>query len=198
MNFEGTWRSPFFEEHKVKLARALMLVCLLMPVGVNAEITPGDKQVWFESANGERVKLGNLELKPDADGWRFRFELEDSGFSQQFLSMRPFKCLDGETMFCRLAYLYTRSNRITAQNFRNLEYEFLFITRSPKEYGIDPYNGRYYLLSEQDGRLIGEPRAVDLNILAAPPDPGVDYPITEAELDYIEVELERFVRLVIE
>ena len=79
----------------------------------------------------------------------------------------------------------------------SLEYEFLFIERSPTEYGIDPYNGRYYVLEERDGALIGEPRAVDLNLLASPPESGVARPIGEADLDFIEVENERFQRLVI-
>ena len=49
----------------------------------------------------------------------------------------------------------------------------------------------------EDGVFRGEPKAVDLNILAAPPDAGVTYPITEAELDFIEAESERFPSLVI-
>lgn len=180
------------------LPGVFLLFCLLLPSWAGAEITAGNKIAWFESADGERTRLGSVELKPDADGWRFEFILEDAGFSEQFLSMRPFKCLDGETMFCRLAYPYSKNNRISSNDWRDLEYEFLFIARSPKDYGIDPYNGRYYVLSEHNGKLIGEPKAVDLNILAAPPDSGVTYPITEAELDFIEVERERFVRLVIE
>ena len=176
----------------------IFLLWLQLPAWVNAEITEGSKQAWFESANGDRVKLGDVELTRDGAGWNLQFSIAEASYSDQFLSMRPFKCLDGVTMYCRLAYPYEKNNRVEADDWMDLEYEFLFIVRSPKDYGIDPYNGRYYVLSEQHGKLVGEPKAVDLNILAAPPEAGVTYPITETELDFIEVERERFIRLVIE
>ena len=140
--------------------------------------------------------IGTLDLRRDGAGWRFDFRPNDEAFSDQFLSMRPFKCIDGRPMLCRLEYPYDKGRRIGV-DFTDLEYEFLFIVRSPAEYGIDPYNGRYYVLEERDGALIGEPRAVDLNLLASPPESGVTRPIGEADLDRIEVENERFQRLVI-
>ena len=176
----------------------VLFFCLPLAVWVNAEITGGSKQAWFESANGDRVKLGDVELTRDGVGWNLQFSLAKASYSDQFLSMRPFKCLDGDPMYCRLAYPYEKNNRVEADEWIDLEYEFLFIVRSPKDYGIDPFQGRYYVLREQHGKLVGEPKAVDLNILAAPPAAGVTYPITETELDFIEVERERFIRLVIE
>ncbi len=175
----------------------LIFVTLLFSQLAWGDLSEGSKQVLFETEGGESLELGTLELSRSGDEWQFSFSLEDSNFSDRFLSMRPFKCIDGKPTYCRLAYPYDRPRTITADNFVNLEYEFLFIVRSPTEYGIDPYNGRYYVIRQQGGILVGEPRAVDLNILAAPPDAGITHPITEAELDPIEVETERFPRLLI-
>lgn len=172
---------------------ALLLFC--QPA--HADSLTGSKQVMFESAGGETFELGTLEISRSGDEYRFSFALNQANFSDQFLSMRPFKCIDGKPMYCHLGYPYDKPQTFTAADLGNLEYEFLFIVRSPTEYGIDPYNGRYFVLSLQDGIFSGEPKAVDLNILAAPPDAGVTRPITGAELDFIEVESERFTRLVI-
>lgn len=101
-------------------------------------------------------------------------------------------------MVCRLAYPYEKPNRISNEDLGDLEYEFLFIVRSPTEYGIDPYNGRYYVLREENGKFVGTVHAVDLNILAAPPDDGNMRPITPADLDPLEAESERFPTLRIE
>ncbi len=172
------------------------LLMLLAPP-VLAEIPVGSKRVLFENDNGTSFEIGTLEIDRSGDAYRFDFRLTELNFSDHFLSMRPFKCIDGEPMYCHLAYPYDKPQTLASGDLVNLEYEFLFIVRSPKDYGIDPYNGRYYVLTLEDGVFRGEPKAVDLNILAAPPDAGVTRPITEAELDFIEIEAERFPRLVI-
>lgn len=180
------------------MTRCILLVIFLMLFqSARAEVPSGSKQVFFEGAGGDNFELGRIEIIRSGETYRFEFSLQESNFSDQFLSMRPFKCIDGKPMYCHLAYPYDKPETFTAKDFGNLEYEFLFIVRSPSEYGIDPYNGRYYVLSLEDGVLRGEAKAVDLNILAAPPDAGVSRPITEAELDFIEIEAERFPRLVI-
>jgi hypothetical protein len=162
------------------------------------DISGGSKRVLLETAVGESVELGRLDISRDGGGrWRFEFSLEETNFSDQFLSMRPFKCIDGQPMYCHLTYPYDKGHSFGIGDFVDLEYEFLFIVRAPDEYGIDPYNGRYYVIREEDGMLVGEPRAVDLNLLAAPPEAGVIHPIGEAELDIIEIEAERFPRLLI-
>jgi len=164
----------------------------------HAEISAGEKKVFLDSPSGESLQIGTVTMQGEPNAMDITFVLDESKFSDQFLSMRPFKCIDGSPMVCRLAYPYEKENRISADNFGDLEYEFLFISRSPTEYGIDPYNGRYYVISEKQGKLTGEIRAVDLNILAAPPEEGNTRPITEADLDPLEASNERFPVLRIE
>ena len=147
--------------------------------------------------HSESIAIGTVNFTKDGDGYRYKLTLDDSKFSDQFLSMRPFKCLDGETMICHLAYPYEKGQRISAGDMMDLEYDFLFIARSPSEYGINPYNGRYYRLRITDNGLEGAIYAVDLDILAAPPDDGVTRPLTADVLDELEAERERFGRIVI-
>ncbi len=163
-----------------------------------AEIPTGRKQVWLETGDGRKVEIGALEIGRKGDEYSFDFALERSSFSDQFLSMRPFKCIDGEPMYCHLVYPYAKADTIVADDFVNLEYEFLFILRSATEYGIDPYHGRYFVLRLENGIFSGVPRAVDLNLLAAPPEAGATRPITRGDLDSIEIEAERFPRLLID
>lgn len=180
----------------MKVIKLLALLLLLAPPAL-AEVPVGSKRVLFENGSGSSFEIGTLQIERSGDTYRFEFRLTELNFSDHFLSMRPFKCIDGQPMYCHLAYPYNKPATLSADELINLEYEFLFIVRSPKEYGIDPYHGRYYVLKLEDGVFRGEPKAVDLNILAAPPDTGVIHPITEAELDFIEIETERFPRLVI-
>ena len=178
------------------LIKTLALTCLTtLFLGISmarAEIPTGERTVTLESPSGEQVIIGTISIQPDGDKFAFDFTLNESVMGDHFLSMRPFKCLDGETMYCHLGYPYDKKSEFGAAHFTDLEYEFLFIVRSPNDYGIDPYHGRYFVLKEQDGALVGEVRAVDLDILAAPPEDGIVYPITEAELDSIALETERF------
>ena len=171
----------------------LLLFALLLPLAAHGESRTHD--VILESDSGESIVIGSVTFSADGDGDQFRFTMDDSKFSDQFLSMRPFKCLDGDTMVCHLAYPYERMMKIQTGDLADLEYEFLFIARSPTEYGIDPYNGRYFVLENTDDGYVGTVHAVDLNILAAPPEVGNLRPITPADLDLLEPESERFPRL---
>ena len=178
--------------------RILSIFLMMLSQAAMAEIPTGQRSVFFESAAGERFELGKIDIRQNGNAYDYDLMLNDSKFSDQFLSMRPFKCIDGDVMVCRLEYPYDKGTQISSNDMGDLEYEFLFIVRSPTEYGIDPYNGRYFVFNEQNGRLVGEVNAVDLNILAAPPQAGVKRPITEADLDYIEADNERFARVAIE
>ncbi|MBX2868062.1 MAG: hypothetical protein KTR18_05280 [Acidiferrobacterales bacterium] len=183
---------------QMKKSIALVMALAFYSMVSYAELIPGEKKVFLDTPGGESLQIGTLRLTGNPSNLQIQFTLDESQFSDQFLSMRPFKCIDGTPMVCRLAYPYEKKNQIQPDDFGDLEYEFLFIARSPKEYGIDPYNGRYYVIKEVEGNLIGEIRAVDLNILAAPPDDGNLRPITSADLDPLEAENERFPILRIE
>ena len=162
--------------------------------GVGLEGTMG---AYLERPGGESIKIADVTFTPGDGGYTFSVAMTEAPFGDEFLSMRPFKCIDGETMYCHLVYPYDKKNTGTSDQHINLEYEFLFIVRSPKDYGINPYNGRYFVLQQEGASLRGKVYAVDLDILAAPPDAGVVHPVTAADLDELEPAPERFPELVI-
>jgi hypothetical protein len=182
--------------HSVRRFLALP-AAMAVTVAAFADIETGIRDVVLDSDLGDDIVIGQLAIETAGDQFTFDFQLDESQFSDQFLSMRPFKCLDGDPMVCHLAYPYATAGRIRADDLVDLEYEFLFIVRAPGEYGIDPYNGRYYRLENIGGELTGSIQAVDLNILAAPPDEGNMRPITDVDLEPLESDTERFPRLVI-
>ena len=171
----------------------ILLFALFLSLAAKAE--EHAHEVILESDSGESVVIGTVNFSQVGDSTEFSFSMDASRFSDQFLSMRPFKCLDGDTMVCHLAYPYDREMRIQGNDLADLEYEFLFIARSSTEYGIDPYNGRYFVLEKVEDGYLGTAHAVDLNILAGPPEGGNLRPITPADLDVLEAESERFPRL---
>lgn len=133
--------------------------------------------------DGDPVEIGRLHLQPEGGGYRFRVELDQARFEEQFLSMRPFKCLPHpEQVVCHLPYPYENRRFISAGNLTDLEYDLLFLHKTPGEYGIDAWNGLYYELRMSDGGFVGELRETDLNVLAAPPEPGDLRPIERSEL----------------
>ncbi|MBU0654068.1 MAG: hypothetical protein KJ914_02935 [Gammaproteobacteria bacterium] len=183
---------------KLLYGAATTLLC----AELQAAPLPEHMQVQLLPATGEPVTVAELTLKPLAEGgYEYSLAMNQVIFSDQFLSMRPFKCLDApQQMLCHLPYPYTKTSHITGDDLRNLEYDLLFIHRKPSDYGIDPWNGVYYqlTLNEDEGKIEGDIRAVDLDILAAPPAAGDAYPITPDDLHETAAETHAFPRLVIQ
>lgn len=139
--------------------------------------------VFLSNADGERLYIGELDSSATEAGHDFQFELATEEFGNYFLSMRPFRCLEnGVSMLCYLPYPYDKPTQFSDAEMRPLEYDFLFIHRSAKDYGIDPWNGLYYKLQWVDGKLQGLAHAVDLNVLASPPENGEIFPLGDVDL----------------
>jgi hypothetical protein len=119
------------------------------------------------------------------DGYRLSFS--EQPFGDYFLSMRPFRCIErGETMLCHLPYPYENRRRLGREALTDLEYDLLFIARSPTEYGIDPWNGRYFRLRWEGDGIVGDLYETDLGILAAPPEGGNLRPLAEVDMVAME------------
>ncbi len=132
---------------------------------------PPEMVITLRGADGMTVEIGTLEAAPEDDGYRIRVILDNSKFEEQFLSMRPFKCLPhAAQVLCYLAYPYDNPRFVTKDDVTDLEYDLLFLHKTPQEYGIDAWNGLYYDLTMTDNGFEGELKETDLNVLAAPPD----------------------------
>ncbi len=140
-------------------------------------------RVFLDNGEAGRLEIGALELEAVEKEGSYEFALNAEVFGDYFLSMRPFKCITHVgKMFCYLNYPYENRRRISATDLTDLEYDLLFIARTPKEYGIDPWNGRYFRLRWEGEAIVGEIYETDLNILAAPPEDGSLRPLAEADM----------------
>lgn len=140
---------------------------------------PDSARIYLVDQQGVELPLGVVEFSAtETDATGFQVELDSEKFVDQFLSMRPFRCLtDPAEWFCHLPYPYELNNTITATDLTELEYQLLFIWKSSSSFGIDAWNGVYYSLAWQDdGSLLGTLLQGDLNILAHPPEP-LSHPI---------------------
>ena len=120
-------------------------------------------------------------------------------FEDHFLSMRPFRCLEGpERHWCHVPYPYEIERNIS-DTLTDLEYDFLFIWKGATEYGINMWNGVYYKLeAEPSGRLVGVLHELDMNLLSVPPEDGVTRPLKPGDLHESEPESHWLPRMIIE
>lgn len=165
----------------------LALILMLSVIFAKSASAQEVSEVFLKNTDGEQYLIGELATNPAEQGTEFSFRLHKETFGDYFLSMRPFRCLENDSrMLCYLPYPYEKPKVFSDEEMRSLEYEFLFIQRSAAEYGIDPWNGVYYRLAMQDGKLQGSAHAVDLNVLASPPEGGVVFPLSHDDLHEVE------------
>ena len=167
---------------------AMVAWSMFATAGFGNEID-GSFDVVLSGADGTELSVGQLQI----EAGKVAIKLHDEPFDNHFLSMRPFRCMDlPQQMWCHLPYPYEKPLEVSAEDLRSLEYEFLFIHRSANDYGIDAWNGLYFLLSVESGDIAGTVREVDLNILASPPENGVIWPISADDLHEVEPDRHQF------
>lgn len=136
--------------------------------------------VWLEDGAGARLHLAELAL--DADG-QYRMDMSPAPFTNQFLSMRPFRCLEGpDKHWCHLPYPYENRRNIS-DDLTDLEYDLLFIWKGAGDYGIDTWNGVYYQLEPSGAGYRGTLHEVDMDELAVPPEAGDLRPLMDKHLE---------------
>ena len=151
----------------------------VMPVNFLDDTTPKAEfptqmKIYLIDKNGQELEIGIIEFsKNEQQHYDVNVVMDNSQFEDQFLSMRPFRCLtESAEWFCYLPYPYELTKTITTQDLKELEYQLLFIWKSPKSFGIDAWNGVYYKLAVNDDLSIeGQLLQGDLNVLANPPEP---------------------------
>jgi len=134
---------------------------------------PDNAGIFLVDANQQETKIGDVSFTSAGNGkTSVQLNIDTGGpFTEHFLSMRPFRCIEGETeWFCYLEYPYDLRSVITKDDLSDLEYQLLFIRKTPSEFGIDAWNGLYYKLElENDRSITGKLLEGDLNSLQSPP-----------------------------
>ena len=139
------------------------------------------RMIRLHPAGSDPIEVGTLTLQADGG---YRVDWDDSKFGDFFLSMRPFKCLEGpEKLWCRVGYPYDIKRDLSTGDLTDLEYDLLFVWKNANDYGINMWNGIYYELEPSEAGFEGALYEFDMDTLAAPPEDGSLRPITEDILD---------------
>ena len=171
---------------------APFLCALVIGAHAHADET---RAVFLEDADGARIEVAALTID---DTGSYQVTMNDAPFTDHFLSMRPFKCLEGpDKHWCHVPYPY-ENRRNLSEDLVDLEYDFLFLWKGATEYGINMWNGIYYKLAEEDGRFIGQLHEMDMGILAVPPDAGNLRPVGKWDVEESDPDSHWLPRLVIE
>lgn len=153
------------------------------------------KQVFLEDAQGQKIAIASLNIAPDGS---YRIDMNGAVFSDHFLSMRPFKCLEGPVKnWCHVPYPYEITRNLSRE-LTDLEYDLLFIWKDKTDYGINMWNGVYYKLDDQGGEWTGVIREMDMDVLSVPPEAGELRPLRAKHLHEADPESHWLPRLVIQ
>lgn len=182
-------------------AKIILAMCLGSAVAfpVQALDLKNTMSIRLIPSSGPAFELGEIHLTPIETGYRYAIKMDTEKFGDHFLSMREFKCFEHpKQMLCHVVYPYDKPQTISEGHLTNLEYDLMFIHRKSTDYGINLWNGVYYKLEAQGNKLVGSIRELDMNILAAPPEAGIMYPITDDDLHAGSPENHAYPTLVIE
>ncbi|GLO72825.1 hypothetical protein MACH17_43420 [Phaeobacter inhibens] len=173
------------------MKNAIALLCLFLASAALSET----RSVFLEDLDGARIKIADLHL--EADGI-YQVSMTEAPFSDHFLSMRPFKCLEGPAKhWCHVPYPY-EIKRNVSRELTDLEYDFLFVWKGATDYGINMWNGVYYKFSDENGQWTGILHEMDMDALSAPPPAGELRPLSENDLHSSDPESHWLPRIVIE
>ena len=160
---------------RATLAAGLLLA---FPAFGQDGLADGGYRVTLEDAAGQGIEIARVTV---SDG-TYSVAMTPAPFTEHFLSMRPFRCLEGaDKHWCHVPYPYAIARDLRAGAV-DLEYDFLFLWKNATDYGINMWNGVYYVLGPGPGGLTGQMHEIDMDILSAPPGPGEMRPIGADDL----------------
>jgi penicillin-binding protein 1A len=143
-------------------ATALALAGLCGPLEA-AMPWSGSKAVLLHARDGQATQIATVQFEPRSDGRiGFRLVMDTSRFTDFFLSMKEFKCLEGGgEVMCHVPYPYPQPGTITPSDLAWLEHSLLFLFKKPGEFGAKLWNGLYFRLEAKGDGLEGTPQAPD-------------------------------------
>ncbi len=163
-------------------------------------VFPNRARVLLSDNDGNAIDIGEVTFTAASDGqYAITVNVESDKLNNHFLSMRPFQCLDGAAeWFCYQPYPYELKQVVSETDLTDLEYQLLFIRKTPKEFGIDAWNGLYFKFSQHDdGIWRGQLLEGDLNVLQSPPE-KYSRPINLSEFIEADTALRRFTEITLQ
>ncbi|MEM7545004.1 MAG: hypothetical protein AAF367_05660 [Pseudomonadota bacterium] len=161
------------------------LICICLIAGPALAFPfEGTRSVQLIDGAGNAHNVGSITFTPEGDGAAYQIDWAEAPFTDHFLSMRPFKCVEGvEKHWCHVPYPYENNRHVSADDLTDLEYDLLFIWKGATEYGINMWNGVYYRLTVEGDRITGRLNEIDMDALSAPPEDGNLRPVREQDLE---------------
>lgn len=169
------------------LGRILILMAFTGLSSISfADALSGEKQILLLDKKGKEVVVGSVVFYPESDGSRYELHMNHEKFRDYFLSMKEMKCLEGPELWCHLSYPYKQPHTVTRDDLSWLSHDLLFMFKKKKDFGANFWNGIYYHMQIENDLIAGQAQAVDLNLLAAPPEDLNVPPMNENERDDID------------
>ncbi len=152
------------------LSASLLCVSAISPGRAGAEPLSGVKNIVLHTRAGKEIVIGKAAFTPEGERSRFKLSFDDKKFSQYFLSMREFKCVEGEEILCHVPYPYPNPQTVSPGDLSWLEHALLFFYKEKSDYGAKMSHGLIYTLKITANSLVGTPQSIDLDEIASPPD----------------------------
>jgi len=156
----------------------MLRIILAATLGLATPAIADTRTVYLEDAAGTRTQIATLDID---DTGKYAVSMEGA-FGDFFLSMRPFKCLEGPGKnWCHVPYPYPLA-RDLSDNPTDLSYDFLFVWKNTNDYGINMWNGVYYDIAEVDGTYVGTLHEMDMDLLSSPPPADLTHPLRAQDI----------------
>ena len=144
-------------------------IAILLALPAAAWELTGSKTIKLQTRDGQTIVLGTVEFIPKGDQTTFSVHLDHTRMKDFFLSMKEFKCLEGDEIQCHVPYPYPNPGTVSRSDLRWLEHSLLFLYKQPTAFGAKLWNGLYYHMELTDKGIVGTPQAIDLVQIGAPP-----------------------------
>lgn len=155
------------------------LAPLALAAPSHAASADAPQHVFLVDGVGNRTQIATLMVSKQS----CTLDMNDAVFGEFFLSMRPFKCLDGgEKLCCHVPYPYEIARKISKGDLKDLEYDLLFVWKNANDYGIDMWNGLYFRIEPDGDGWRRRVREIDMGGLAVPPPAGDLRPIRDSDI----------------
>jgi len=145
------------------------LVALALSMPASAWELAGSKIIRLHTRDGQSIAIGTVDFAPKGEESSFQLNLDPAKLKDFFLSIKEFKCLEGEEIHCHVPYPYANPGTVSRKDLRWLEHSLLFLYKQPKDFGARLWNGLYYQMALTEKGIVGTPQAIDLVQIGAPP-----------------------------
>jgi hypothetical protein len=151
------------------IVAAILFASVMATAQAETSALEGSKAIYAVTRDDQKQQIGRVLFTPGEGGVvRFKLTMLYEKFTDHFLSMKEFKCLEGAEVTCHVAYPYSNPQTIQSGDMAWLEHSLLFLFKQPRDFGAKLWNGSYYRFEPKGNGFIGHAQAIDLNHISAP------------------------------